>query len=101
MPELTVKDANGERKQVINAEVISIGRAKENDVVVSGVKSSRKHCRIERIGSVYRCIDLKSLNGTFVNGIPISEAILKNGDKVEVGSGAIEITFYEKKKLNY
>ena len=48
--------------------LIQIGRDPSNDVVLSSPNVSRFHAQIERVGQRYRVTDLRSSNGTFVNG---------------------------------
>jgi transcriptional regulator with GAF, ATPase, and Fis domain len=63
-------------------EKITIGRDPTNTVHISDVAVSRQHCVVNQ-GKLF---DLDSLNGTFVNGIPVKERILQDGDRVDVGS---------------
>ena len=64
-----------------------IGRDLTNDWVVNSVSVSRWHAEIIRNTSLeYELIDLKSFNGTFVNGEIINRRILKNGDFLTFGS---------------
>ncbi|HSP06498.1 MAG TPA: sigma 54-interacting transcriptional regulator, partial [Acidobacteriota bacterium] len=69
----------------ISTESQSIGRDSSNWISVTGRSVSRKHCAIAKAGSDFTVIDLDSKNGTSVNGIPIRERILKEGDRIEVG----------------
>ena len=48
--------------------IITIGRDATNDVVLDIPIVSRYHAQIERVGQRYRVRDLRSSNGTFVNG---------------------------------
>lgn len=70
---------------------VVLGRAVEADVRVNDFRASRMHARIfverdaEQRITRYRIIDLKSTNGTLLNGQPITEAVLNEGDKVTIG----------------
>lgn len=69
---------------------INIGRGPENDVVIDNPKVSRNHCRIFARGNEYYLVDLRSMNGTFVNGQRIrGEHRLRDNDKVTIGSERI------------
>lgn len=87
-------DENG-RSQVrpISQFPISLGRGLENDLVLTHSTVSRRHARIEKNSTGYRLVDLGSRNGTQVNGHPISESPLRDGD--EVGLGKLTIRFTE------
>ncbi len=74
-----------ERDQVI------IGRALEADVRLNDFRASRLHARITSTNepstqnTTYRITDLGSTNGTLVNGDSVSESVLNDGDKIEIG----------------
>lgn len=69
---------------------VTIGRLDENDLVFSqDVTVSRRHAVLERFDNGWRIRDLKSSNGTFVNGIKVSTTMrVKPGDRVLVGSAS-------------
>lgn len=63
-----------------------LGRALDNKVVVNDTAVSRKHAEIVRRGDGYYIQDLKSKNGTKVNGTLIqAESPLKPGDRIDIG----------------
>jgi len=69
---------------------VTIGRALEADIRLNDFKASRLHAQIstkrDDSGSVHFQIkDLRSTNGTLVNGQPIREASLNDGDKILIG----------------
>src|SRR5579864_1968607 len=46
--------------------------------------ASRRHCIVRRNGDQYLIKDLGSSNGTLVNGLPVTECVLQNGDRIAV-----------------
>jgi transcriptional regulator with GAF, ATPase, and Fis domain len=69
---------------------ISIGRDNSNDLVVDDAATSRCHCTLEFVpekpsGGRYKLVDMESRNGTFVNGVPVRERWLEQGDQIKVG----------------
>lgn len=52
---------------------------------------SRTHCFIEHNPPLARLVDLKSKNGTFVNGARVEEADLRDGDEVRVGLTTLRV----------
>ncbi len=70
---------------------VTLGRAIEADVRVNDHRASRLHARIiaERPASggeiMCRIVDLGSTNGTLLNGTPITESPLVDGDKIIIG----------------
>ncbi|HZI89637.1 MAG TPA: SpoIIE family protein phosphatase [Candidatus Polarisedimenticolia bacterium] len=63
-----------------------LGRAPDNTIVVNDSAVSRKHAEIVRRGEGYWIQDLKSKNGTKVNGTLIQAASpLQPGDRIDIG----------------
>jgi adenylate cyclase len=67
--------------------VCSIGRSADNVIVVPSVEASRNHATVQRQAGD-RCVltDLRSRNGTNVNGRRIEEKVLENGDRITIGT---------------
>jgi transcriptional regulator with GAF, ATPase, and Fis domain len=74
-----------ERIVELSARISTIGRSHENTIEIDDLSSSRRHCQIERRDRVYEIVDLKSRNGTLVNGILVLRKELRPGDCIEVG----------------
>ncbi|OIP29731.1 MAG: hypothetical protein AUK47_26810 [Deltaproteobacteria bacterium CG2_30_63_29] len=70
----------------LNRGVSSIGRGLENNVVLSDPYSSRKHLLIVNRNDQFEVRDAGTDNGTSLNGHRISQALLRPGDHIEVGS---------------
>jgi pSer/pThr/pTyr-binding forkhead associated (FHA) protein len=66
--------------------VTTIGRASLNQIVIANPAVSAQHAIITRFADLYRLKDLNSTNGTQVNGVSITDAELKDGDKIQFGS---------------
>lgn len=64
--------------------VITMGRADDQDVVLTGDKVSRRHLRIERgLGDIVRVLDLGSKNGTFIGGYKLISGVAEIWDKAD------------------
>jgi PAS domain-containing protein len=61
-----------------------VGRSQQCDVVIQSHGVSKEHCEINVYSDKIMLVDLKSSNGTFLNGIRIQNAIANKGDKVAV-----------------
>jgi diguanylate cyclase (GGDEF)-like protein len=75
------------KRYVLDKEVTTIGRGRDNDVVLPSDCVSRRHVRLEqREGAAY-VVDLASTNGTYVNNgpKPVREQRLAAGDQIRVG----------------
>lgn len=77
---------NAGKRLALNEFPATFGRDVENSFVVDDEEVSRFHFRIKRRGRLYICQDLESKNGTYVNGDRILNSIIKNGDKILIGS---------------
>jgi pSer/pThr/pTyr-binding forkhead associated (FHA) protein len=62
----------------------SVGRNRGADLCLDDRHVSRQHCELERLEDTVVVRDMDSANGTYVNGLKVSEAILKPGDKLTV-----------------
>ena len=72
--------------------VITIGRAEVNDIVLPTPKVSKRHAKLEVTPHGLVLTDLKSTNGTYLNGRKVMAAVLVGeGDNVHVGEFAIEV----------
>jgi hypothetical protein len=74
---------------VLGPEPVVVGRLPECTVVLSDPNVSRRHAEVRRQGNDFVLADLRSTNGTRVNGIPVHETALADGDEISVGTTAI------------
>ena len=94
MSELIIKDENGKRNFKIECGELLLGRSEECAVILKAQAVSRKHSRLFKEGPFYYIQDLNSTNGTFVNGVKISEKTpLAHRDTI--GAGSARIDFYD------
>ena len=70
---------------VLTGDPMSIGRAGTNQLSIGDAALSRLHSRVSCEADRVTIRDLDSLNGTFVNGLPVRERVLEHGDQVKVG----------------
>lgn len=70
----------------------TIGRGR-CDLRVRDPEASREHCVIEVYNGVPTLKDLKSANGTMLNGHLVREHVLKDGDEITFGSTVLKVEF--------
>ncbi|HEX8370149.1 MAG TPA: adenylate/guanylate cyclase domain-containing protein [Pyrinomonadaceae bacterium] len=78
--------------------VYSIGRAKDNDIVLNDQRVSRRHAQIKSGENEWTLIDgyyvdgelKRSVNRVFVNGLPQFEKILESSDVITIGGSRLE-----------
>jgi DNA-binding CsgD family transcriptional regulator len=67
-----------------------MGRQARLQVTIDGEGISRKHAKVVVAGDgLVNLVDLESTNGTFVNGVQVDMAILREGDRVALGPDVI------------
>ena len=68
---------------------LTIGRLPDNAMIIDNPAVSGHHARVFLEGHQVILEDLRSTNGTFVNGRPITRHVLQHGDEVLVGKHSI------------
>jgi two-component system, NtrC family, response regulator HydG len=66
-------------------DALVIGRETAADLCIADASVSRRHSRIEKKENDFIITDLDSLNGTFVNDVPVKSRRLEHGDRVRIG----------------
>ena len=82
---LVIKGPNIGDEFYIEKDEFIIGRSPESDVLLDDITVSRKHALLKKDGDDYRLLDAGSLNGSYLNGNIVEEAILSNGDRIQIG----------------
>jgi len=72
--------------------ILRVGRGPDNDVVLADPHLSTYQAQFEKRPNGFYVRDLKSRNGTFVNGVRISEAELLQGYRIQMGSREFEFS---------
>lgn len=67
-----------------NIQEIYIGRSSQNNVILHNKRTSSNHCKIYRTSGLLKIRDLRSSNGTYVNGKRINEKTLVDGDVINI-----------------
>ena len=79
----------GSRSIDLTTDSFTIGRKPDNDLPIDDHTVSSRHAKIVRVQSVYFLEDLKSTNGTTVNGKPVERAQLHDADVITIGQHRI------------
>jgi hypothetical protein len=87
-------DEKGKRL-LLNKPVFQIGR-KEADLALRDPEVSRRHCMIQIYDELVIIRDLKSANGTLVNGFLIKEELLKDQDQIRIGNSVLQLSIQNK-----
>ena len=88
--DLTDPQTHQTKRIDLTREVTRLGRDPEGEVVIdiSAAVVSRRHAEIKKSGEQFVINDLKSFNGTLVNGKRITETVqLFDRDEIQLGAG--------------
>src|SRR3954465_6896948 len=82
----------GERRELFDKHEINVGRVQGNDLMLPKGNVSKRHARLLFRDGRFIVTDLKSTNGTYVNGRKIAQAtIVREGDKIYIGDFVLRI----------
>ena len=73
-----------------------LGRHPDSEIMLDDITVSRRHADVERTAAGYVARDAGSLNGTYVNQQRLDEALLTQGDELQVGK--FRLVFFEQAK---
>jgi predicted component of type VI protein secretion system len=76
----------------IGADPVTIGRSPQGGLFIDNPAVSFNHARVFSQAGVYYVQDLGSLNGTFLNGVRITQAPLTHGDVITVGKHTVRFS---------
>ena len=86
MPTLVISIDGAVIKEVqLTKERTTLGRRPYNDIVIENLAVSGEHAVLSLMGGKVSIEDLRSINGTFVNGRAIQKHDLLNGDLLDIG----------------
>jgi adenylate cyclase len=86
MPELRWTEGDVPRRLRLVTSPSGIGRTSDNQLVLKDFSVSRHHARVERRGDSWWIVDLGSTNGVKVNDRYATDAMLTEGDQIQVGN---------------
>ncbi len=81
-----------ERREAFEKSEVSVGRVQGNDLMLPKGNVSKHHARLLFRDARFIVTDLKSTNGTYVNGRKIAHATLvREGDKIYIGDFILRV----------
>src|SRR5580658_9427935 len=90
---ILINEKGGEQKRLdFDKPEVTIGRVQGNDIILPKGNVSKRHSRIVLKDGKFIIVDLKSTNGTYVNGRKItSPLVVKSTDKIYIGDFILSI----------
>ncbi|HXH70273.1 MAG TPA: adenylate/guanylate cyclase domain-containing protein [Pyrinomonadaceae bacterium] len=106
---LQVTDASGNSWKVnlLPLSIYSIGRGKDNDIVLNDRRASRRHAQIIAEATDFKIVDgyysggeiKRSVNQVFVNGTPRLEKILEQDDEIIIGETQLKFNKFSEEEV--
>src|SRR5579883_261398 len=90
---ITLAERNGDSQQLeFDKNEVTIGRLNGNDIVLAKGNVSKYHSRIVLKDGKFIIVDMKSTNGTYVNGKKIAAPqVIRPSDKIYIGDYIINV----------
>jgi len=86
------KDQLKGKYAIAEGETLTIGRREDNDVVIDSLTVSSGHAKLDGLEQGYLLTDLRSKNGSYVNGVRAASHWLSDGDVIELGDHRLKFT---------
>jgi hypothetical protein len=80
---------NSERAIFLDEVLTSIGRQRDNHIILDDPYVSRHHLQIRRRENEFILFDIRSQGNTFVNGVQVKEHHLQTGDVIQLGKSTL------------
>jgi hypothetical protein len=90
---LLLQTPSGTHTIPLESTLLTVGRGLNNDVILEDTRVSRHHAQLRYRSRRFWVTDLSSTNGTYVNGEPVEERALRDGDVISLGG--LEVAFKE------
>lgn len=90
VPYIKICDTKGEVREMLRLEIGEVwvaGRDPSCQIIIPDQRVSRRQFEVHKVNGAYTILDLASVNGTFLNGTPVSSTdpqTLKSGDAISV-----------------
>ena len=89
---VVIKGPDKGKRFELTAEGATIGRDARNTFRLHDSEISRHHAELARTPEGYRISDLRSSNGTLLNGERVAQSLLKPGDRIRLGQSELIVT---------
>jgi len=86
-----IRSDGTQREVELGGASLTIGRSSDNGLVLHDARVSRHHARLQSRRGTLVFTDLRSTNGSRVNGVRVAEVVLGEGDRIEVGDTVLVV----------
>ncbi|MEE9279548.1 MAG: FHA domain-containing protein [Myxococcota bacterium] len=82
----------------LKTDRVTLGRGPNADITFDDTAMSREHAALELAEEGFQLVDLGSTNGVLVNGVSVSVADLKHGDRFQLGDHIFQYVLEERER---
>jgi pSer/pThr/pTyr-binding forkhead associated (FHA) protein len=82
---VVARGANLGARFELHGDVTRLGRDATAEIFLDDITVSRRHAELRRADADYIAVDLGSLNGTYLNGVRVTQCGVHNGDQLQIG----------------
>ncbi|OQY47275.1 MAG: hypothetical protein B6242_05385 [Anaerolineaceae bacterium 4572_78] len=88
---LVIEGESPRKRWELHKSIMIIGRGEDCDIIINDRQISRHHSKLTHDGNRYKLADMKSKNGTFLNGVQLTNRprYLKDGDQIGIALGSL------------
>ena len=86
-PTLRIVTSHGTTLVPLDGDELTLGRGVQNNIRIDAAVVSGTHARLVREGATYRYVQLGATNPTMLGGTAITDVLLHDGDRLEIGPG--------------
>jgi pSer/pThr/pTyr-binding forkhead associated (FHA) protein len=83
---VVTRGPNSGSKFALDQPLVTAGRHPDSDIFLDDITVSRRHAEIRHADDGYHLVDVGSLNGTYLNRQRVEDAVLHDGDELQVGT---------------
>jgi DNA-binding NtrC family response regulator len=94
---VVVRGRAAQRENVFAGDVIRVGKGPDNDLVLDDETVSRSHFELVRDGRGWLVRDLRSTNGTFLDGAEIQSGYVRAGSLIGAGAAKVRVHPFEER----
>ena len=80
-----IQGADQGKRFELKSKPMALGRDNSNPIRLHDTEVSRRHAEVRQVDNGFQIVDLKSANGTFVNGKAVDQTPLRSGDRLQLG----------------
>ena len=80
-----IQGADQGKRFDLKSTPLALGRDNSNPIRLHDTEISRRHAEVRQADDGYLIVDLRSANGTYVNGKAVTQAPLRSGDRLQLG----------------